>query len=296
MSNYSLKIADYVIFFNGMSEGLVLKPPASQLDFITKDADYDLAINVFRGPVQLPTGATAVFRAPQVEETGGVRVKKSDRFWTVYHKTPMIIIHTTCPTDDSCREAMLIIRPQEKSWDLVMDSSTDELNPLCYPVDGLLLYYLTALKGDIFIHGSGVLHKGRGYLFTGRSGRGKTTMADIFHKAGSGVVHDDRLILRQKDGGVYMYNTPVYNNEKYKKSMLSSIYIIEHGSSNEYLALRQPEAMTAVMANCIQHHWNIGLIENLTEAIHRLVMMVNTKKLKFVPDSTVIKYIESDGS
>ena len=296
MSNYSLKIADYVILFNGMSGSPVLSPAAPQQDFITTDENYDLAVNVSRGQVQLPPGATAVFRAPQVEETGGVRIKKSDRFWTVYHKTPRIIIHTICPADDNCREAMLTIRPEEKSWDLVMDTRTETVNPMCYPVDGLLLYYLTALRGDIFIHGSGVLHKDRGYLFTGRSGKGKTTMAGIFHKEGSKVVHDDRLILRQKDGGVYMYNTPVYNNEKNKKSLLSSIYIIEHGSSNEVLALRQPEAMTAVMANCIQHHWNISLIEKLTETIHRLVMMVNTKELKFVPDSTVIKYIESDGS
>ncbi len=296
MSNYSLKIADYTIFFKGMSDGLVLRPSASQEDFLTTDADYDLAVNVFRGPVQLPPGATAVFRAPQVEEAGGERVQKSDKFWTVYHKTPRIIIHTICPTDDNCDEAMLIIRPEELSWDLVMDTLTDEVNPMCYPVDGLLLYYLTALKGDIFIHGSGVLHKDMGYLFTGRSGKGKTTMAGIFHEAGSKVVHDDRLILRQTDGGIFMYNTPVYNNERSKKSLLSSIYIIEHGNSNEVMALRQPEAMTAVMANCIQHHWNISLIEKLTGAIHRLVMMVNTKNLKFVPDSTVIKYIESDGS
>ncbi|MDT8400852.1 MAG: hypothetical protein RQ743_04085 [Bacteroidales bacterium] len=294
MTSYSLKIADYTILFTGMTSGISLHPSPSQEAFICTGTDFDLAVNVFTGPVVVREDATAVFRAPYVEEINGIMVKKSNEFWTVYRLGDYILLRTSCPLSLSCREALLVIRPGEKSWDIIMDSSTANVDPMTYPIDGLILYYLTALNGDIFIHGSGVSHKGKGYLFTGRSGKGKTTIAGIFNREGSEVVHDDRLILRQNDKGVFMYNTPVYDNEKYRKAELTGIYVIDHGSRNESSPRSHSDAVTSIMANCIQHHWDSGLIGKLTEAILKLIKQLNVKTLKFVPDRSLVSFIEKD--
>ena len=69
------------------------------------------------------------------------------------------------------------------------------------------------MKGDIMIHASGVNHSGHGYLFSGTSGSGKTTMAKLWDKAGARVIHDDRLIIRNIAGSYKMYNTPIYMND-----------------------------------------------------------------------------------
>jgi len=294
MTSYSLKIADYNILFNGMTDGITFRPSPAQQLFITADTDYDLAVNVFTGPVVVKEEASAVFRAPYIEEINGMRVKKSDEFWTVYRLGDYILIRTSCPISKDYKEALLVIRPEEKSWDIIIDSSTGIVDPMCYPIDGLLLYYLTALNDDIFIHGSGVSHNGKGYLFTGKSGKGKTTIASIFRNSGSEVVHDDRLILRLKNNKVFMYNTPVYEGDRYRKAELSSIYIIDHGDQNITSRPGHSDAVTAVMANCIQHHWDTGLIGRLTGAILRMINLVNVKTLQFVPDSTVVSFIEND--
>ncbi|MCK7538055.1 MAG: hypothetical protein MZV63_47405 [Marinilabiliales bacterium] len=81
-------------------------------------------------------------------------------------------------------------------------------------VDGLLLWFLSSAMGDIMIHGSGVVCGGRGWIFTGKSGSGKTTMAGIFDRAGDRVIHDDRLILRREAHGWVMHSTPVYRNDE----------------------------------------------------------------------------------
>jgi len=294
MTSYSLKIADYTIFFNGMTDGISLRPSPAQQSFITESTDYDLAVNVFTGPVVITEEASAVFRAPYIEEINGMKVKKSDEFWTVYRLGDYILIRTSCPISTYCKEALLVIRPEEKSWDIIIDSSTGVVDPMCYPIDGLLLYYLTALNDDIFIHGSGVSHNGKGYLFSGRSGRGKSTIAGIFRDSGSEVVHDDRLILRIKNNKAYMYNTPVYEGDRYRKAELSSIYIIGHGNRNITFRTGNSEAITAVMANCIQHHWDTALIGRLTGAILKMINLVDVKILQFVPDSTVVSFIEND--
>ena len=294
MTSYSLKIADYNILFNGMTDGITLRPSPAQKLFITKSSDYDLAVNVFTGPVVVTEEASAVFRAPYIEEINGMRVKKSDEFWTVYRLGDYILIRTSCPVSKDYKEALLVIRPEEKSWNIIIDSSTGIVDPMCYPIDGLLLYYLTALNDDIFIHGSGVRHNGKGYLFTGKSGKGKSTIAGIFRDSGSEVVHDDRLILRLKNNKVFMYNTPVYEGDRYRKAELSSIYIIDHGDQNFTTRPGHADSVTAVMANCIQHHWDTALIGRLTGAILRMINLVNVKTLQFVPDSTVVSFIEND--
>jgi len=294
MTGYSLKIADYTILFNGMTDGISLIPSPAQHSFITKSTGYDLAVNVFIGPVVITQEASAVFRAPYIEEINGMRVKKHDEFWTVYRLGDYILIRTSCPVSKDCREALLVIRPGEKSWDIIIDSSTGAVDPLSYPIDGLLLYYLTALNDDIFIHGSGVIHNGKGYLFAGKSGSGKTTIAGIFRDSGYEVVHDDRLIVRIRNNRIFMYNTPVYEGDRYRKAGLSSMYIIGHGDRNIAFATGQSEAVTAVMANCIQHHWDTNLIGRLTGAILKLINLVDVRILQFVPDSTVVSYIEND--
>jgi hypothetical protein len=53
------------------------------------------------------------------------------------------------------------------------------------------------------------------------------------------------------------------------------------------------EAITGIMANCIQHHWNAEFIGSLTGSLMNLVGGVAVLSLDFVPDHNVVDYIES---
>lgn len=295
MSSYSLHIAGYTILFTAADPTLTLKPAEPQLSFLTEQPHHHLVISVSRGKYAMPLQATPVFSAPFVEETESERRVVSNTFWTVYTADDKIILTTTLPLTESARSATLIIRPGEKSWDLTIDSDSKTLNPLSYPLDGLILYYLTALNGDIFIHGSGVYFGSKGYLFSGRSGYGKTTIANLFKEAGGEVVHDDRIIIRQSGSQYRIYNTPVYDNEVSRFAPLDSIYLISHGTDNFSLKVNKAEALALVMSNCIQHNWSVDLIGNLTGALHKLVNEVEVKRLSFTPTSDVVRYISGNG-
>ena len=95
-------------------------------------------------------------------------------------------------------------------WDLWIETDRTKTDPLEYPLDGLILYYLTVINNDIMIHASGVNYAGKGFLFSGVSGKGKSTMAGIWDNRGAKVIHDDRLIIRKTGDGYRMFNTPVY--------------------------------------------------------------------------------------
>ena len=83
-------------------------------------------------------------------------------------------------------------------------------NALEYPLDELLMVNLLARGRGVEVHACGVEDSdGRGYLFVGQSGAGKTTIARLCENAGGAqVLSDDRIILRSLDGRIWMYGTP----------------------------------------------------------------------------------------
>ncbi len=173
------------------------------------------------------------------------------------------------------------------------------INPLPYPLDGLLLYFLSSAMGDIMIHGSGVICGGRGWIFTGRSGSGKTTMAGIFDHAGDRVIHDDRLILRRDAGGWVMHSTPVYRNDEPRSAAVSHLWGITHGRSNVSTPVTGAEAVAMVLSNCVQQNRDREAASRLAEAVEELVSSVRVSRLSFVPDNLIRDYLiarESDGA
>ena len=160
-----------------------------------------------------------------------------------------------------------------------------------YPLDGLILYYLTVLHGDIMIHASGVCYKNHGYIFSGISGSGKSTMARLWDISGVITIHDDRLIVRKEGKGYMMYNTPVYNDDEPKESRLDRIFIIEHGEENKIIPLRGAESVSRIMANSIQHGWDAGIIANLLDSVSVLSTAVPVARFHFRPDKSAVDHI-----
>lgn len=171
------------------------------------------------------------------------------------------------------------------------DSTGIVLNPLPYPLDGLLLYFLFSRAGDIMIHGSGVSCHGHGWLFTGRSGSGKTTLARIFDRAGDRVIHDDRLVLRRDGRRWVMHNTPVYRNDEPRSAALDHLWVIRHGSSNVSEPVAGAEAVAMILANCIQQNWDRETAVRLAAAAEDLEAAVRVSRLSFLPDGTIRDYL-----
>jgi len=288
MRSYSLNIAGYIIRFESASDRPQLTPSERFLRNICTGNNFDILITVHSGKYKLPAGAEKVFDAPYVEEINGIRIKKNDKFWSVFKDHNNLFIKSVLPLSEKKKKALLKFSFSERNWDLWFDNAGEEIDPMEYPLDGLILYYLTVIHGDILIHASGVNNAGNGYLFSGVSGKGKTTMAKLWDKSGAKVIHDDRLILRKTGGGYKMYNTPVYNNDEPKESRLDKIFLIEHGKKNELIPVRGAASVSLVMANCIQHNWDSGIIARLLGSVSIMCGTVPVVRLLFKPDRSII--------
>src|SRR5205823_7896354 len=108
--------------------------------------------------------------------------------------------------------------------------------PLDYPLDELLMISLLARGRGVEVHGCGVIDtNGVAYLFPGHSGAGKSTIARLWRDQGATILSDDRLILRLRDGRVWMYGTPWHGEEQFAtaaSAALSRIYFLQHAPFN----------------------------------------------------------------
>ena len=291
MRNYNLNIADYNIGFESSPTGPSLAPAQRFLRNICSDTVSDVLITVHSAPFNLPSDTEKVFSAPLIEEVNGGKIKNNDNFWSINKHRSDIFIKTLLPHSGPGKNAILKFSLTSREWDLYIDGAGDETDPLEYPLDGLILYYLTVIYGDILIHASGVNHSGSGYLFSGVSGKGKTTLAKLWDKAGGKVIHDDRLIIRNIAGYYKMFNTPVYSNDEPAASPLTKIYIIEHGKENRLVPVCGASAVSRVMANCIQHNWNPEIIARLLGTVSMMCDCLPVVNLFFRPDKSVIDFI-----
>ena len=262
--------------------------PDAMIPSVAEEIVADLVVDVEPGTGEIPPGAVKVFDAQLMEEVPGGVVNSGEPFWEIFSGAGV-----TCARvflRDPERTALLKMPHGEHRWQIrTGDSNVND--PLPYPLDGLLLYFLFSRAGDIMIHGSGVSCHGRGWLFTGRSGSGKTTLARIFDRAGDRVIHDDRLVLRREGRRWVMHNTPVYRNDEPRSAPLDHLWIIRHGSANISEPVAGAEAVAMILANCIQQNWDREAAARLAAAADDLAAAVKVSRLSFLPDGTVRDYL-----
>jgi len=266
-------------------------PSARFRKYIVEDDNYDLLVKVHRGNYAIPDITQRVFYAPwQGKDVDKISVK-TEELWSVFKNDDTLYLRVFFPYDEGLKSGVLVFSLKTFSWHLWIESEDKSFDPLSYPLDGLLLYYLTVINGDIMIHASGVNYAGRGYVFSGISGKGKTTIAHLWEDEGAGVIHDDRLIIRRSGDKYFFYNTPVYENDEPRESRLDKLFLIEHGEENMIVPVSGSSAVSQVLANCIQHNWNMEIIAGSIKAVSLMCESVPVAKLYFKPDRNIVDFI-----
>jgi hypothetical protein len=284
-----LLVASFRIRFEE-SEKMELLPDKRFSAFLaSSESDADVTIRVSRLKFEMPDSAVKVFDAPLIEEENGRVVLSGKPFWCVWKDAESTIVEVFSP--DGSGEKMLVMKDDSNVWNLFMNSTENAVDPLLYPLDGLILYYLTSGKGAIMVHASAVSYKGKGWLFSGRSGNGKTTIAKLFDSQGIEVIHDDRVILVKKKGRWFIYSTPVYLNDVPRNAPLDHIWLIEHGKSNVSVPVEGAIATAMVLSNCIQQTWAGEAAEAMLTAIEGVTSMTQVSHLSFVPDANICNYL-----
>lgn len=103
-----------------------------------------------------------------------------------------------------------------------------------FPSDQILLARALADRQACFFHAAGMIINGKGLLFVGHSGAGKTTAAKMLRKQGQ-VLCDDRIIVRHHTDGLRIHGTWSHGDladVSAASAPLSAILFLEKADTN----------------------------------------------------------------
>ncbi|RRD93102.1 hypothetical protein EII33_01490 [Bacteroides heparinolyticus] len=156
----------------------------------------------------------------------------------------------------------------------------------------MLLYAFRAAKhGTLLIHASVVTCQGKGYLFLGKSGTGKSTHSRLWleHVPGSRLLNDDNPIVHVnpdgQDATVYgspwSGKTPCYFQAS---APIGAFISLEQAPRNEITRKDIPRAFAALLPSCSCLKQEKTVYGGVLAAVGRLVTAVPVFHLKCLPD------------
>ncbi|MDH3598192.1 MAG: hypothetical protein OEU26_00980 [Candidatus Tectomicrobia bacterium] len=169
--------------------------------------------------------------------------------------------------------------------------------PLEYPLDELLMLHLLAQGRGMEVHACGVIDaQGRGHVFIGQSGAGKTTLARLWEATtGVTILSDDRIILRYLDDRFWMYGTPWHGEAGLAcaaRAPLTHIVFLRHASHNALIPQRPSEAISRLLACSFPPFYSPDALAFTMQFCAELVDAVPCDEFAFLPDPSALSYLQ----
>lgn len=152
-------------------------------------------------------------------------------------------------------------------------------------------------SGTILFHGSVIAVDDVGYLFTAKSGTGKSTHTALWREMfgeRAVMINDDKPLLRITDQGVTVYGTPWNGKHKLgcnRSVPLKAICILERGSENIIERVPAQEVLPLLLQQCNRPKEPQKMMQ-LLEHLDRMGRVVNFYRLhcNMEPDAARVSY------
>jgi hypothetical protein len=205
----------------------------------------------------------------------------SDPYWQARFNADCTMVTVNCSDE-------MLIQNGEQQW---------IKNPLQYPLDQLLAVFHIASRKGALIHAAGAIINGRGLLFPGRSGAGKSTITRQFATAKRDfeLLSDDRIIVRKIDDAYTMFGTPWPGEAGIAKNTshpLHGIAFIHHGTKNEIKEIDPKIALKQLLPVVSIPWYDEAIMLMIVDFCEGLVTTIPTYELHFKPDVEIANFLE----
>lgn len=157
----------------------------------------------------------------------------------------------------------------------------------------MMLYAFRAAAHDaLLMHASVIAHQGRGYLFLGKSGTGKSTHTRLWltHIPDCHLLNDDNPIVRLNEDGAtatvygspWSGKTPCYRNEQLP---VGAFVRLEQAPANEICRLGSVHAFAALLPSCSCLKQERAIYADIVRSVTALAARCPVYHLKCLPDA-----------
>lgn len=159
----------------------------------------------------------------------------------------------------------------------------------------MILYALnTACMQTALFHSSTVSYQGKGYMFLGKSGTGKSTHSQLWIKniEGCELINDDNPVVRIHDGVARVYGspwsgkTPCYRHVDFP---VGGIVQLKQATFNRIQSLKGVAAYKYLLTSVSGMRWNQQMANGIHEMENLLIATVPMWFLECLPDAEAAK-------
>lgn len=154
----------------------------------------------------------------------------------------------------------------------------------------MLLYAFRTMPYETLLtHASVVKFQGRGYMFLGRSGTGKSTHSRLWleNVEGAELLNDDNPVIRIVDGQVRVFGSPwsgkthCYVNEDIP---LQAVVRLSQAPYNKIAKSGMLQAYASLMPACSCMRWDRKSVDYLHKTVEKVIGRVGSWHLECLPD------------
>ena len=154
--------------------------------------------------------------------------------------------------------------------------------------------FATAELETLLLHASVTRYEGRGNLFFGVSGTGKSTHSRLWHEfvPGSDLMNDDNPVIRYEDGRFLVYGSPWSGKTLCYRNVVAPVNALvrlEQFPENRIARLEPLQAYASVIAAVSTIRWNHDIMSLLIPTIERVAMTVPCFRLRCRPDEEAVR-------
>lgn len=147
--------------------------------------------------------------------------------------------------------------------------------------------------GAMLMHASCVDLNGKGVVFTGFSGVGKTTQAELWQKyLGAQIINGDKVLVRQMHGGFFGCGLPWKGSSEYclnQKTQIQGIVVLRQAKENRITRLDFARATELFAPHIFMPHWDKECLGNVFDTLEKLLDEIPVMLLECRPDEEAVR-------
>ena len=156
--------------------------------------------------------------------------------------------------------------------------------------------YLAGLHGMVAIHSTSILYRGRAWLFSGHSGMGKSTHANLWKESfGTPVLNGDLNLLALQDGQPVIHGIPWCGTSEISDTEthpLGGITLLNRAPTNFVTELTKDQQILLVDQRLISHSWTKELFDRNLDTITKIASEILICKLSCTKDPEAAKVMK----
>lgn len=230
-----------------------------------------------------------IFRIKSIEEPLFTVNYASDTSYI--HQVQHIIAPFNVKRSMTCGESVMLIDDDWSMCQMVCNGSEESRNSLL-----IQMYYTHMVKRHfIQIHSSLINYRGRGLLFLGPSGIGKTTQAELWQKyRGAQIINGDLAFVQKKENEFLGWGTPWHGSSPYCMNAsvpVAALIVLKQAEKNSLRRLTGFTMVSEVSQSVFYPLWLEGGTELCLETLDALLRQIPVYELACRPDEASVSLL-----